>query len=150
MPTYEYPRPALTADIVVVRRAPCGREVLLVKRLAEPFVGRWALPGGFVDEWESVEAAARRELAEETALVWEGPLTLIGMFDEPGRDPRGWTVTVAFFADVSEWHGEVRAGDDAGEVGWFDVDTVPRLGFDHDDILAAAVTMDQGLPEEVP
>ena len=92
MPTYDYPRPALTVDVAVFRGEAGEREVLLVKRGAEPFRGRWALPGGFVEEGETLETAARRELARGDGAGPRGELVQVGAYGDPGRDPRGWTV----------------------------------------------------------
>lgn len=140
MRTYEYPRPALTVDAVVLRGPAEAREVLLVRRGAEPYRGRWALPGGFVNEDEPLEHAARRELAEETGLTAEEPMRQIGAFGDPGRDPRGWTVGVAFLLELPDAHsGEVLGGDDADEAAWHRLDALPALAFDHDRILAASI-----------
>ena len=88
--TYDYPRPMLTADVMVVRS---GNEVLLVRRGGEPFKGCWALPGGFMEMDETIEHCAVRELEEETGLRFtEQELSLIGIYSAPGRDPRGRTV----------------------------------------------------------
>src|SRR5262245_44480516 len=87
--SYPYPRPALTVDLVIVSRSRTPK-VLLIRRRHEPFAGRWALPGGFVDEGESLEEAARRELREETGISVK-ELEQLRTFGEPGRDPRGWT-----------------------------------------------------------
>jgi 8-oxo-dGTP diphosphatase len=141
MVTYEYPRPALTADVVALRGACNAREVLLIRRRFDPFAGQWALPGGFVDEWELAEDAARRELAEETGITWDGPMTLVGVFGKQGRDPRGWTVSVVYVADTGVGDLELSAGDDAGEVGWFPVDELVSLAFDHDEVVAAALAV---------
>ncbi len=131
---YAFARPALTTDVVAVRGPSDSREVLLVLRAREPFAGRWALPGGFVDEGERLEDAARRELLEETAVTHDAGLVHVGAYGDPGRDPRGWTVSVAFLArvdgDVAE-HG----GDDAAEAAWFSADSLPPLAFDHDAIV---------------
>ncbi len=90
--TYPHPRPALTVDIVLIKEERDRPEILLIQRNHPPFAGHWALPGGFVDEDEPLETAARRELFEETGL--ESPeLRQLGAFGDPGRDPRGWTVT---------------------------------------------------------
>ena len=89
MNSYDFPRPALTTDVVLVAGPQRAHEVLLIRRGHEPHRGMWALPGGFVDEGERVEDAARREVAEETGISWEGALTQAGTFGDPGRDPRG-------------------------------------------------------------
>ena len=137
MYTYEYPRPMLTADCVVVR--PSG-EVLLVRRGNEPFKGCWALPGGFMEMDETIEHCAVRELMEETGIeADESMLILVGVFSAPGRDPRGRTVTAAYLvrADI----GEAKAGDDAAEVRWWPLNALPPLAFDHDAVIAAAIRL---------
>jgi 8-oxo-dGTP diphosphatase len=138
MPTYEYPRPALSADVVVFAGPPGDRLVLLIRRGAEPFRDLWAIPGGFVDEGEPLEHAARRELAEETGLLLASPLVSVGTFGDPGRDPRGWTVSAAYLADVGPTPLPVTGGDDAVEATWFAADDLPPLAFDHEAIVAAA------------
>ena len=140
MPTYEYARPALTVDVAVFRGEPGAREVLLIERASEPFAHSWALPGGFVDEGETLDAAARRELAEETGLELTGDLDQVGAYGDPGRDPRGWTVSVAFAATLS-WDEPslVRGGSDAAEAAWHPVGSLPHLAFDHDIIVADAM-----------
>lgn len=138
--TYEYPRPAFSCDTVVFSGEAGARKVLLVRRATEPFAGLWALPGGFVDEGERPVAAARRELAEETGLIWEGPLVPVGTFGDPGRDPRGWTVSAAYLADLGAEEPLVVGGDDAAEAAWFPIDEIPAtLAFDHAEIVAAAL-----------
>lgn len=156
--TYDYPRPMLTADCVVVRS---GSEVLLVRRGGEPFKGCWALPGGFMEMDETIEHCAVRELEEETGLRFaEQDLRLIGVYSAPGRDPRGRTVTAAFRVESGErgtesgetpqscgqlplGRGAVEpvAGDDAAEVRWWPLAALPPLAFDHADIVAAARRM---------
>lgn len=137
---YDYPRPAFCCDTVVFCGPKEARKVLLVMRAADPFRDCWALPGGFVDEDERPVAAARRELAEETGLIWEGPLVPVGTFADPGRDPRGWTVSAAFLADIGFDEPYVVPGDDAAEARWFFTDALPeQLGFDHAEIVAAAL-----------
>ncbi|MBC7265927.1 MAG: NUDIX hydrolase [Coriobacteriia bacterium] len=133
----EFPRPALTADAALVRHGDTGWEILLVKRGRPPFLGRWALPGGFVDEYEPPEDAARRELEEETGIRFDGPLALVGVYGGPGRDPRGWTVSVVFagIADADDL-GAATAGDDADDAAWHPLESVPDLAFDHADIVA--------------
>lgn len=132
---YEHPRPALTVDIVVFREEP-RNEVLLVRRKHPPFEGSWALPGGFVDQDEALDQTARRELMEETGLE-AGELEQLGAWGEPGRDPRGHTVSVVYTTVFGE--GETRAGDDAAEVRWFAIEELPALAFDHSDIVRAAI-----------
>lgn len=138
-----YEKPSVTADCVVLRReagtAGEGRlYVLLIQRAKEPFAGRWALPGGFVNKDEPLIEAARRELREETGLRVR-KLRQVGAFGDPGRDPRGWTVSVAYLAEVSGTRHKVQAADDAQDVNWFPVDALPRLAFDHGKILKLAL-----------
>jgi len=133
---YEYPRPSVTVDVVIVTqgRAP---QVLLIRRKHEPFAGMWALPGGFVDMDESLDAAARRELYEETQVEAER-LEQLRTFGDPGRDPRGRTISVAYLAVVDRDSVRPLAADDAAEVGWHSLTAPPPLAFDHANILAAA------------
>ncbi len=102
-----------------------------------PFAGKWALPGGFVDEGETVTVAAPRELEEETGLR-VGPLQMLGVYDTPGRDPRGWSVSVVYLARIPV-RAEVKGGDDAREARWFAVAELPELAFDHIAIVADAL-----------
>ena len=132
--SYPYPRPSLTVDIALVTREAMPR-VLLIRRSADPFKGKWALPGGFVDENERLADAARRELKEETG-VDQADLEQLHTFGDPGRDPRGWTVSVAYLALVTPNQLKPVAGDDAAAVGWFPLDKLPPLAFDHADIVA--------------
>jgi 8-oxo-dGTP diphosphatase len=135
---YDYPRPAVTVDITLFRRGTSDRvEVLLIKRARGPFKGQWALPGGFVDDDESLEAAAARELREETGLE-HITLTQLGAFGDPGRDPRGHTVSVVFTA-VLTGEVEAKAADDAEDARWHTARRPPRLAFDHKKILRAAL-----------
>jgi 8-oxo-dGTP diphosphatase len=127
--SYDYPRPALTVDVVLVTREAKPR-VLLIERRGEPFAGKWALPGGFVDEGERLAGAAVRELEEETGLsVVE--LEQLYTAGDPGRDPRGWTVSVAFLARVDARKAKAVAGDDATRAEWHRLDKLPELAFDH-------------------
>jgi 8-oxo-dGTP diphosphatase len=131
--TYDYPRPAVTVDVVVVSRERKPR-VLLIRRKNEPFAGKWALPGGFVDMDETLEAAARRELQEETSIQTD-KLEQLHTFGDPGRDPRGRTISVVFLARVDPQTVQPQAADDAREVGWHPLTELPPLAFDHDRIL---------------
>ncbi|MBN2293562.1 MAG: NUDIX hydrolase [Pirellulales bacterium] len=135
--TYKYPRAALTVDCVVFGLDDEDLKVLLIERGGEPFVGSWALPGGFVEIDETLEAAAQRELTEETSLgkVFLEQLYTFGQVD---RDPRERVVTVAYFALVNIRDHRVRAATDARGVGWFAVANPPKLAFDHATILKTA------------
>ena len=133
---YDYPRPSVTVDVVIVTREDRPR-VLLVRRRDDPFAGSWALPGGFIDMDETLEAAARRELREETG-VETGELEQLYTFGDPGRDPRGRTISVAYLARVAPGEVHPVAADDAAAVGWFPLDALPPLAFDHDRILERA------------
>ena len=132
--TYEYARPALTVDVAIVTREAQPR-VLLIRRKKEPFAGSWALPGGFVDANERLADAARRELVEETGAT-VADLEQLYTAGDPGRDPRGWTVTVAYLAQVAPDALKPVAADDADAVGWFALDELPSLAFDHAMLLA--------------
>jgi 8-oxo-dGTP diphosphatase len=134
---YEHPRPSLTVDIILFYREADRVEVLLIKRANDPFKGRWAFPGGFVDENESLENAAARELREETGLK-KIRLEQVGAFGDPGRDPRGHTISIAFAA-VLEARVEAKAADDAEDAAWHTVARPPRLAFDHKKILRVAL-----------
>ena len=135
--TYEYPRPAVTADVVVFTIRAGALCVLLIRRAKAPFKGSWALPGGFVDSNEPLQRAAARELEEETRLT-DLVLEQLGAFGEPGRDPRGHTVSVAYYTFLTATR-PVSAGDDASAVDWHGVRSLPKMAFDHADILAIAL-----------
>jgi len=128
----------LTVDIVVLAGTAVNSAVLLIRRRNEPFAGRWALPGGYLEENETPAAGAARELREETGLTGLD-LRLFGAFGEAGRDPRGWTVSLAYRARLPVEAALVRAGDDAEDAGWFPVDAPPPLAFDHGEIIREAV-----------
>ncbi|MEM7201960.1 MAG: NUDIX hydrolase [Planctomycetota bacterium] len=137
--TYEYPRAALTVDVVVVAAPVDGRaRVLLIRRKGPPFRGAWALPGGFVDIDEDVEAAARRELREETGLA-VAKVRLLGVYGAVGRDPRGRTVSVVYLALHPGAPPAAVAGDDASGADWFALARPPsKVAFDHREILRDA------------
>jgi 8-oxo-dGTP diphosphatase len=97
---YDYPRPAVTVDLVVFALADDGLRMLLIRRKHDPFAGKLAIPGGFLNMDEPVETAARRELHEETGLADVGQLGFLGYFDAPNRDPRGRTISFAFVATI--------------------------------------------------
>ncbi len=134
---YDHPRPSVTVDMVLLREREGRKEVLLIKRAREPFKGMWAFPGGFVDKDESLEDAAARELTEETGLKGIR-LKQIGAFGDPGRDPRGHTVSIVF-ASVIRRDMKAEAADDADEVAWHSSERPPKLAFDHKKILRAAL-----------
>jgi len=141
--TYKYPRPALTVDCVIFGFREGTLEVLLIQRGIEPFKDRWALPGGFVHENEDIEAAARRELAEETNISGVF-LEQLYTFGAPGRDPRGHVVSVAFFALVRPDQHPPEGATDASDAKWFPTVDIPPLAFDHSEILATALTRLRG------
>ena len=136
--TYDYPRPALTVDCVVFGLDADDLKVLLIRRDKEPFAGQWALPGGFVETDETLEAAARRELVEETG-VENVYLEQLYTFGDVDRDPRERVVSIAYYALVKLSDHGLRAATDAREAGWFSVGAAPPLAFDHQTILAVAV-----------
>lgn len=134
---------AVAVDCVVFGLAEAELQVLLIERGAEPFRGRWALPGGFVGPGEGLETAALRELSEETGL---GKIYLeqLYTFGEPGRDPRGRVVSVAYYALVRGADHAPRSGSDARRAEWFPAREPPPLAFDHAEILATALRRLQG------
>ncbi len=132
-----YPRPALTVDVALLRYRDGWLELLLIERRHDPFEGHWALPGGFVDAGESPDAAAMRELKEETG-VDAVPTVPLGCFGTPDRDPRGWVVSAAYLGFAAPDCRAV-AGDDARKVGWHRVDALPELAFDHAEIIRCAL-----------
>ena len=132
---YKYPHPAVTTDCVIFGFDGQSLKVLLVERGIEPYKGRWAFPGGFLNPDERAEEGARRELDEETGL--EGAfIEQFHTYTEPNRDPRERVITIAYFALVRIQ--EVNGGDDAAKAQWFPIEEVPQLAFDHDRILRDA------------
>lgn len=137
---HDYRHPALTVDGVVIHRHPgdlagtghCS--VLLIERGRNPFRGKRALPGGFVDYGEDITAAIHREIAEETGLTGL-PFRQFHVFGRPGRDPRGHTVSIVYVAVIIGEQPSVVGGDDAADAGWFEFDALPDLAFDHAEIL---------------
>ena len=139
MYSYKYPRPAVTADCVVIGRAADGsRHVLLIRRGHEPYKDCWAFPGGFMEMDETLEQCALRELKEETGLTPTGDLIELKSFSTVDRDPRGRTITVAFLIEMPLT--VAKGGDDADEARWFPLDNLPPLAFDHQEILKVALT----------
>lgn len=127
----------VTVDAVVFRKSDIDFEILFIKRKNEPFKGKWALPGGFVDEGEDLPVAAVRELQEETGLV-VNDMEQLGAFGTPGRDPRSHTVSIAYTGFADE-NAEAVGADDADEAKWFSVKNLPELAFDHADIVHLAL-----------
>ena len=127
---------SVTTDCVIFYINENEHKVLLVKRKADPFKGKWALPGGFLEEEEALEAGAKRELQEETGLIVEN-LRQLRAFGTPGRDPRGRTISIVFYGRVAS-EEEVKGSDDASEAKWCDLKDLPPLAFDHSEILKEA------------
>ena len=136
--TYKYPRPAVTADCVVMTNEPQPK-VLLIQRGSDPFKGAWAFPGGFMNMDETTEECAIRELEEETGLK-VSELHQIGAYSKVDRDPRGRTITVAYLAIIASPQ-EVKGMDDAAKAEWFPITELPHLAFDHYDIMSDAVRL---------
>ena len=124
-----YKTPKLTVDGVILENG----EILLIKRKGEPFKGKWALPGGFVEYNEKVEDAVIREIREETGVNAEIK-ELVGVYSDPKRDPRGHTVSIVFLLDIIS--GEIKCGDDACDAKFFNLKKLPDLSFDHDIIIS--------------
>ena len=136
---YEWPRPMVTADALVFTRSGGKTKVLLIKRGNEPFKGKWAVPGGFVNMDEELEDAVVRELAEETGVTGVS-LEQMRTYGTLGRDPRGRMITIVFMGIAKEDQTTIKAGDDAAEAKWFDIEELPEdLAFDHNEILRFAI-----------
>ncbi len=127
--TYKNPKP--TVDGIIFK----DTEVLLIQRKNDPYKGYWALPGGFIEYGESCEQAVKRETYEETGYI-TSIVSLVGVYSDPERDPRGHTISVAYHLDIQS--GELKAGDDAASAKFFKLDQLPELAFDHSIIIADA------------
>ena len=136
--TYKYPRPAVTADCVVITKEK-EPKVLLIQRGHEPFKGQWAFPGGFMNMDETTEQCAVRELEEETGLKVSN-IQQIGAYSKVDRDPRGRTVTVAYLAIIDKPEA-VKGLDDAAKAQWFPISNLPKLAFDHEEIMRDAIKL---------
>jgi len=137
---YQYERPGLTVDCVIfgLDLELQALKVVLIERDAEPFAGEWAIPGGFVRSNETLSDAATRELVEETGIS-DVFLEQLFTFGDPGRDPRGWVVSVGYYALVAPEKHRLEAATDARQAQWFSVNSLPPLAFDHDRILKTAL-----------
>ena len=136
--SYKYPRPAVTTDAVVFLEKKDGWEVLLIQRKNNPYKEMWALPGGFVDMDETLEEGVVRELEEETGLK-DIKLKQLHAFSTVDRDPRGRTIGVAFWGFTTNENSSVKGGDDARDAKWFPIDNLPKLAFDHQEIMDMAL-----------
>jgi 8-oxo-dGTP diphosphatase len=147
--TYEYPRPSVTVDAVVFGFDDQDLKILLIQRALAPFAGKWALPGGFVHMEESLEAAVRRELKEETGL---GNVFLeqLYTFGDTSRDPRGRVISVTYYGLVKLADHHVLTATDASNAAWFPVADMPPLAFDHERITEAAHKRLQGKVQYQP
>ena len=148
-------KPSLTADICIISKKAKDERILLIRRGNHPYLGKWALPGGFSEEGERIEETAARELFEETGIkMAPKELALVGVYSKPGRDPRGWTVSAAYLAIVDMDMVKPIAGDDAADTGWYKIVTdndmvklenggikltLEDLAFDHNEIVADAL-----------
>ena len=132
---YKYPHPSVTTDCVIFGFDGNAVKVLLIERGGEPYKGCWAFPGGFLEMEESAEEGARRELMEETGLA-TAFVKQFHAFSDPDRDPRERVLTIAYYSLVRL--SEVKGMDDAKEAKWFALDEVPKLAFDHDEMLRLA------------
>ena len=133
---YKYPHPSVTTDCVIFGFDGTKMRVLLIERGIEPYKGRWAFPGGFLNMEESADVGALRELREETGLKG-AYIKQLHTFSDPKRDPRERVITIAYYALVRLQ--EVKGGDDAAKAEWFALNEVPALAFDHDLILRMAL-----------
>lgn len=136
---YEWPRPMVTVDAIVFKHSQGKAALLLIKRKNEPYKGKWAFPGGFVDMDEELEDAVVRELAEETGLKGVS-LEQMHTFGTVGRDPRGRQITIAFMGFTNDNNDNIKGGDDAEDAKWFDIENLPEnMAFDHDEVANFAI-----------
>ena len=136
---YEYPRPMVTVDMVVIKKKENTTEILLIERGNDPYKNHWALPGGFIEMEETLVASAYRELKEETGIT-DIKLHAIKTYGNPGRDPRGRTVSIVF-GGVLKSNQQAIAGDDAAKAEWFDISRLPVLAFDHGIIVEECLSL---------
>jgi len=139
--SYKYPHPAVSADCIVFAKGEDSTKILLIQRKNPPCEGKWAFPGGFMNIDETTRNAAARELNEETGMnVDPGSLVQIGAYDAVDRDPRERVLTVAYYCIIDKIV-EVKGADDAACARWFDINSLPDLAFDHQEILDKAISM---------
>jgi 8-oxo-dGTP diphosphatase len=136
---YDWPRPMVTVDAVIFAVTPGAIKLLLIKRGHEPFKGQWSIPGGFIGMDEELDDAVARELQEETGLTGIH-LEQLHTFGKPGRDPRGRQITVVYMGIIKEGLDRIKAGDDAAQAQWFDINNLPpNMAFDHNLVANFAV-----------
>lgn len=135
---YKYPHPAVTTDCVIFGYDGERLKVLLIERGREPYKGKWAFPGGFLNIDESAEDGALRELQEETGLA-HVRIRQFHAFSSPGRDPRERVISIAYFALIRLNDVKAIGGDDAARAEWFNIDDIPPLAFDHDEMFRLAI-----------
>lgn len=134
---YDYARPAVACDCVVVNE---HNEILLIKRKHAPCAGMWALPGGFLEEDETAEQGAVRELQEEAGLnLSAADLQLNAVFSDPKRDERTRLISLSYFVRVKKSEAKHVAGDDAADAEWHSLNALPALAFDHGEIIGVAM-----------
>ena len=137
---YDWPRPMVTVDAAVFAVTDAGVKLLLINRGHEPFKGQWAIPGGFIGIDEELDDAVARELAEETGLTGV-QLEQMHTFGKPGRDPRGRQITVVYMGIIRQGLDRIKAGDDAAQAQWFDINALPpNMAFDHDEAAKFAIS----------
>jgi len=126
--TYQYPRPAVTVDVILITEDK-NQEILLIQRKNNPYQNLWALPGGFIEMDEDLVTAAKRELQEETGIT-DVEIKQFRAYGAPNRDPRGRTISVVFYAFIKS-KLQAIAMDDAKDAGWYSLSDLPELAFDH-------------------
>ncbi|MCQ2229050.1 MAG: NUDIX hydrolase [Bacteroidales bacterium] len=136
--TYQYPRPSVTTDCIVITKESTPK-VLLIERGGEPYKGCWAFPGGFLDMDETAEQCAMRELKEETGLDVTN-IKQLGAYSKVDRDPRGRTITIAYLSTIDAPKA-VTGLDDAAKAQWFPISDLPQLAFDHKEIMDDAIKL---------
>ena len=136
--TYDYPRPSVTVDIIIFSKEKKETQVLLIQRKHEPFKDEWALPGGFIEMDETIEKSALRELEEETGITGIAIQQFL-TFGDPGRDPRGRTVSIIYYGFAKKNTLHTKAGDDAKHLDWHSINDLPELAFDHEIIIKEAI-----------